>query len=650
MKVVALLSGGKDSCYTILKVRAHGHSVVALAHITPPCDEPDSFMYQSVGSSAIPSLASALQIPLVTTATHARAKNTSLAYSPTDGDEVEDLVSLLQSVKQQFPTVQAVCAGALWSDYQRLRVESAASRVGLLSLAPLWRRDQSDLLDEMIASGVHAILIKVAGVGLNQNHLGKSLLQMRPTLKKLEATYGSHVCGEGGEYESLVLWMPGFKQQLILDEVEIVHHSDDSVAPVSFLRIHRLHLEQLSEEQRDWPAPASADLPTLFQFKPNSPTNCDTSSESKPVSNTPPEYKSDVSSGTNGHFMHITCRSQRSGGDGVHEACQLLEQTLQQHDSSLSQVVTVHLHLSTVSGDSYAAANRGYSKVFGRPDCVPPPGRACVGIGSSHVNAPVTIETLVRLQRIERPVALHVQSLSEWAPPCIGPYAQFVEEDGVFHVSGVLPLYAPKAAVLPGMSLTKQVEICAENMRRTLEAGRGEMDRIGLFVVYVVGCNSDMEVSVAMQKHLQHERSLFMIIPVEGLPKGALVEIRAVGALSGSDLWKPSLSSHLMTQFRQREVEYEAVACGKLGYFALLSRCTSDSALDILSHLRHCIAAVPFQVHATPLALQIYVHGNIATELRELLTEKFAQSGITVFSSSWLPKRSKWIALVTFAL
>lgn len=37
----------------------------------------------------------------------------------------------------------------------------------------------------MIESGMEAILIKVAGIGLKTTHLGKTLAEMEPTLKKL---------------------------------------------------------------------------------------------------------------------------------------------------------------------------------------------------------------------------------------------------------------------------------------------------------------------------------------------------------------------------------------------------------------------------------------------------------------------------------
>jgi diphthine-ammonia ligase len=56
----------------------------------------------------------------------------------------------------------------------------------------LWQRDQRELLAEMISSGMEAILIKVAGIGLKINHLGKTLAEMQPTLLKLASHDESH--------------------------------------------------------------------------------------------------------------------------------------------------------------------------------------------------------------------------------------------------------------------------------------------------------------------------------------------------------------------------------------------------------------------------------------------------------------------------
>lgn len=90
-------------------------------------------------------------------------------------------------------------------------------RLGLVPLAYLWRRDQTELLQEMIDCQVYAIIIKVASLGLvPDRHLGKSLREMQPHLLKMKEKYGLNVCGEGGEYETFTLNCPLFKQQIVV--------------------------------------------------------------------------------------------------------------------------------------------------------------------------------------------------------------------------------------------------------------------------------------------------------------------------------------------------------------------------------------------------------------------------------------------------
>ena len=60
-----------------------------------------------------------------------------------------------------MPSVEAVCSGAILSNYQRYRVEDVCARLGLASLSYLWQRQQDELLQEMATAGVHAVLVKV---------------------------------------------------------------------------------------------------------------------------------------------------------------------------------------------------------------------------------------------------------------------------------------------------------------------------------------------------------------------------------------------------------------------------------------------------------------------------------------------------------
>lgn len=61
-----------------------------------------------------------------------------------------------------------------------------ANRLGLVSLSYLWMQPQRALLQGMIDSGISAILVKVAALGLDPHkHLGKHLEEMQPVLVKL---------------------------------------------------------------------------------------------------------------------------------------------------------------------------------------------------------------------------------------------------------------------------------------------------------------------------------------------------------------------------------------------------------------------------------------------------------------------------------
>ena len=66
-RVIALISGGKDSCYSMLQCVAAGHEIVGLANLRPKNEnenELDSYMYQTVGHQAIDLYAEAMDLPL----------------------------------------------------------------------------------------------------------------------------------------------------------------------------------------------------------------------------------------------------------------------------------------------------------------------------------------------------------------------------------------------------------------------------------------------------------------------------------------------------------------------------------------------------------------------------------------------------------
>ncbi|XP_003745481.1 diphthine--ammonia ligase [Galendromus occidentalis] len=251
MKVVALISGGKDSCYNMMQCVKNGHEVVALANLTPADgeDELDSYMYQSVGTKALPIYAEAMGLPLYQDKILGTPVDTRMEYTPSENDEVEDLYRLLKRIRHEI-FFDAISVGAIFSDYQRIRCESVCQRLGIEMLAYLWHRDQNQLLHEMVDSGVEAIIIKTAAMGLSQKHLGLTLAEILPDMLHLNEKYGLNICGEGGEFESFTLDCPLFKKKIVIDEMEQVIDSRDAFSPVTFLRLKKLHAESKCMNER----------------------------------------------------------------------------------------------------------------------------------------------------------------------------------------------------------------------------------------------------------------------------------------------------------------------------------------------------------------------------------------------------------------
>src|SRR5271170_4460177 len=243
LNVIALISGGKDSLYSLLHCIQNGHRVVALANLHPPRgknaveaeaeseSDLNSHMYQTVGHTIIPLYASALRLPLYRHPITGSATQTDAHYDPAGAtdDETEDLIPLLQTVLQHHPDANAVSSGAILSTYQRTRVESVALRLGLVPLAFLWRypvlppgpeRGESltCLLDDMAAAGCGARVVKVASGGLGEGMLWVDLtgegargrlVQGLAPFEDGEMGLRAAVRGEGGEYETLARVGPG---------------------------------------------------------------------------------------------------------------------------------------------------------------------------------------------------------------------------------------------------------------------------------------------------------------------------------------------------------------------------------------------------------------------------------------------------------
>lgn len=75
---------------------------------------------------------------------------------------------------------------------------------------------------------------------------------MRTTLFELADGSGCNPCGEGGEYETLVIDCPLFKRHIVLDECSIGGDEvENPIAPVGHLMVLSYHTEAKSADELD---------------------------------------------------------------------------------------------------------------------------------------------------------------------------------------------------------------------------------------------------------------------------------------------------------------------------------------------------------------------------------------------------------------
>ena len=502
LNVIALISGGKDSFFSLLHCLANNHRVIALANLYPsrapsygnsPKDL-NSYMYQTAGHQLTPLYSDALGLPLFRQEILGSPVNPLKVYEhvvedqedPLQVDETEDLVPLLRRILQQYPHANAVCSGAILSTYQRTRIESVARRLGLTPLSYLWQYPSlpppsaSGLLDDMAAVGFDVRIVKVASGGLDEELLWQNLMdrKIRARVDKGMRRFGGSVLGEGGEYETLVVSGPTeiFIKKFLVDDQDMWANkggggeawlafsehagmlvSNDSSGPrdhqgwkrsLRTIGLWDVEFEHLSHYVKSKPAVIAG------QAKPQSHITGEANAEN-PSKIHPDHWEVEpVIFRTQTTLTMCNLTSRESGITTLNQMLEInaiLLNILTKNNRSTSDVIFTTILLRSMA--DFTAVNEVYGQLFIKPN---PPARVTVACGKSMPEqVSVMVSFVVNLGATAAQDGLHVQSRSYWAPANIGPYSQAISvpsnsEDGssVIYVAGQIPLVPASMEVL----------------------------------------------------------------------------------------------------------------------------------------------------------------------------------------------------------
>jgi diphthine-ammonia ligase len=206
MKLGVLFSGGKDSTLA-LHMAAEKEQVTCL--VTVLSKNPESYMFHTPNIRITALQAEALGLPLISRVTEGEKE-----------EELKDLEHAITEARNQHE-IEGVVTGAVESVYQAERVQRICNRLGIWCFNPLWKRNQRQLLEELIEKRFNAVISGIFAYPLDETWLGKQIdRELIDRLVELEKEFGISPSGEGGEIETTVLDAPMFKKR-----IEVLNHT-----------------------------------------------------------------------------------------------------------------------------------------------------------------------------------------------------------------------------------------------------------------------------------------------------------------------------------------------------------------------------------------------------------------------------------------
>ena len=210
-----LFSSGKDSCYATHLMKKENYTIKCL--ITIKSKNPDSYMYHTPNIDLTKIQAKAMALPIILQETTGKKEV-----------ELKELEVVLKKAKEKY-NLQGIVTGALFSDYQRERIEKIADKLSLKVFSPLWHRDQETEMRELVENKFKFIFTSIAADGLDKKWLNKVITNEDiDKLVILNKKIGLNIAGEGGEFESLVLDCPLFNKKLEILETETIEEDKNT--------------------------------------------------------------------------------------------------------------------------------------------------------------------------------------------------------------------------------------------------------------------------------------------------------------------------------------------------------------------------------------------------------------------------------------
>ncbi|MNU63812.1 ATP-binding region [compost metagenome] len=202
-KAIVLWSGGKDCNLALQLAKQEGYNITALVTFCSESTEfrahPKELMELQSKSLGIPHLFLKIREPF--------AENYELQ---------------LRKLKEQLE-IEIVVSGDISEVHESPNwISERAKAVGLKTFLPLWHAEREDVMALLLKFNFEVILTMVKAPWLEKHFLGRRIdLDLLEEFRILGRQNGLDLCGEQGEYHTMVLDGPGYRTPIKLENYSL---------------------------------------------------------------------------------------------------------------------------------------------------------------------------------------------------------------------------------------------------------------------------------------------------------------------------------------------------------------------------------------------------------------------------------------------
>ena len=202
MSYIASWSGGKDSCFALYEAIDKGYEISHLVNFISKDFHRVSF--HGTEAKLIQLQSQSIEIPLL-------QKETTR-----DGYEQE----FKEAVRSLIPIgVEGMVFGDIYLQEHKDWVERVCGDLGIEVVEPLWGKNTEKILSVFIEKGFEAVIVSAQSKLIGENWIGR---RVDKALLDYLKRKNIDVCGENGEYHTLVTDGPIFKRPIQLIETRTI--------------------------------------------------------------------------------------------------------------------------------------------------------------------------------------------------------------------------------------------------------------------------------------------------------------------------------------------------------------------------------------------------------------------------------------------